>query len=115
MADRAAIAEAEDVLTVPYDTADAATVNAARKKDARKRRERLDVVAGLMDLKQGRAWMHDFLAACHIFQTTFVAGQMDMSAFREGERNMGLRILADVMAAAPEKYIVMMDEARANV
>ena len=102
-------------MTVPYDTADPAAVNAARKKDARKRRERLDVVAGLMDLKQGRAWMYGWMEACHIFQTSFLAGQPDATAFKEGERNIGLRILADVMAAAPEKYIVMMDEARANV
>jgi len=32
--------------------------------------------------------------------------------FAEGERNMGLRLLADLMRACPARYIEMVQEAR---
>lgn len=115
MATRSAIAEAEDNLAVPYDTADPAQVNAARKKDARLRRSRLDVVAGLMDLKEGRAWMYGTLEFCHLFQSSFVQGDPHSTSFKCGEHNVGLKLLADVMAAAPKQYVTMCEEAAGRV
>lgn len=115
MTDRPATIEAEDNLATPYDTADPAQVNAARKKDARHRRSRLDVVAGLMDLKEGRAWAHGFLDSAHIWTPSFVQGDPYATAFKEGERNMGLRFLADIMASAPARYVAMIEEAAGRV
>jgi hypothetical protein len=112
MADEAAITEAEDAAAVPYDTADPQVVNTARKKAARLRRGRLDVVAGLMGLAEGRAWVYDFLESCHCFSTSFVQGDPHATSFKEGERNPGLRLLADVMAAAPDQYVTMCKESK---
>lgn len=115
MTNRPALIEAETNLEAPYDTADAAQVNAARKKEGRSRRARLSVVAGLMDLKEGRAWMYGLLDMCHIYQSPFYQGDPHNTAFRCGEQNIGLRVLADVQAAAPKQYIQMIEEAAGRV
>src|ERR1700722_2381878 len=115
MADRSALIEAEDSLATPYDTSSPEQVNTARKKDARKRRGLLAVVAGLMDLREGRAWMYAMLDACHIYQTPFYQGDPHNTSFRCGEHNVGLRLLADVQAAAPKQYILMIEEAAGRV
>lgn len=115
MTDRPAIIEAEDALAVPYDTSDPVQVNNARKKSARHRRTDLNVVAGLMDLKEGRAWIYTKLTSCHIFQSPFFQGDPHNTSFRCGEHNIGLQLLADVQAAAPQQYILMIEEAAGRV
>ncbi len=114
MADPAAIVEAERLLEPPYDTADPQQVNTARKKAARKDRERLDVVRGLMTLKEGRAWLYGLLGKCHIFENVFRPGQPDSTAYLCGERNIGLAVLADIMAVAPDEYVTMCKEAKTS-
>lgn len=115
MTDRPAIIEAEDALAVPYDTASPEQVNTARKKSARQRRNDLDVIAGMMDLKEVRAWMYRLLEFCHIYQSPFIQGDSHATAFRCGAHNVGLRVLADVQAAAPKQYITMIEEAAGRV
>jgi hypothetical protein len=61
----------------------------------------------------GRAWLHSLLEACHVFATSHTANALN-TAFAEGERNIGLLILNDVMAACPDQYVVMMKEANAR-
>jgi hypothetical protein len=58
----------------------------------------------------GRAWVWGLLEACHVFATSHTANALN-TAFAEGERNIGLRILNDVMAACPDQYVVMTREA----
>lgn len=112
MADEAAIAEAEIAAGTPYDTASPEAVNKARTKAGRAERARLDFVSGVMSLKEGRAWVNEMLTASHIFTPSFVQGDPHATSFREGERNFGLRMLADVMAAAPDQYVTMCREAK---
>jgi hypothetical protein len=46
-----------------------------------------------------------------VFQTTFSIEALSM-AFQEGERNIGLELLADLMAASPDMFIAMLREAQ---
>ena len=112
MSEPAATAEAEIVGGVSYDTSDPAVVNNARKKAGRQKREELSVVGALMETRQGRGWLYGMLERTHIFQPSFVPGDTHQTAFREGERNVGLMILADIQASAPQLYTVMVDEGR---
>lgn len=112
MANRAATAEATDLAKQPYDASDPQRVNSARKKAAREHREQLEVVGGLMDLKQGRAWLFGLMTRCHIFENCFRPGEADQTAFLLGERNVGLSVLAEIQEAAPDKYILMCEEAK---
>lgn len=85
----------------------------ARIEAARREKERLDVVAAIMATPAGRAWIWSELVAARIFVTTFVSGDPMASAFQEGERNRGLALLAQIMKAAPENYMLMAHEASA--
>ena len=84
-----------------------------RKTDAAKRELQMrHVVSGLMHSPEGRAWVWRELEGCHIYAISFEPGLDAASvAFREGERNRGLALLAQVLAAAPGFYLMMQREA----
>jgi hypothetical protein len=73
-------------------------------------RQQREFVTNLMSNIAGRAWLFSLLEACHVFATSHTANALN-TAFAEGERNIGLLILNDVMAACPDQYVVMMKEA----
>ncbi len=85
--------------------------------DKRKRRakftesQRLTAVRGIMSVPEGRRWMWEVLEMCHVHHTSFTTNGLT-TAFKEGERNVGLRIEADIMTAAPESYMQMVKEAK---
>ena len=86
--------------------------NAADRKSIRRKEKaaklaeanRQAVVVSLMSTAFGREWVWDTLAQCHCFSTTF-SGDALSSAFAEGERNVGLRLLSDILQACPDQYI----------
>lgn len=97
-----------------YDTEDAELKRQQRRqaKADREAKARNDAVfQGIMAHPGSRAWMHELLTMCHIFAPSFAGEQTHRTAFAEGERNIGLILLAGIMAACPEAYIQMMGEA----
>ena len=78
---------------------------AARAKEAQDN----SVIVSLMAGEAGREWMRDLLGVCAIFRTTFT-GDALKSAFNEGQRNIGLMLLAGIMRACPDAYVQMMKE-----
>ena len=97
--------------TESYDTSDAKQVNRARKRDARKRADRLKFVEAAMTHEEGRAWFYDMLLFCKVINTPYCDNPYD-TAFKCGMQNVGLRILLDLQDAAPERYLDMVKEAR---
>lgn len=95
------------------------TFDGSNRKQVREREKELKISEAnrlaytkrLMSDAPGRKWMFDLLLKCHIWQTPFAAGSPDTTAFRLGEQNLGLQVFADVMAAAPQEYVLMMNEA----
>ena len=89
----------------------------SNKKDIRRatkeaklaQRQDQEIVTQLMSTTPGRSWMLRKLEACHVFSSSFNA-QPHFMAFSEGERNIGLQLLNDIMAACPDHYIQMMRE-----
>ena len=76
-------------------------------------RARLEVTKGLMASVGGRQWIYERLAECHVFASSFSLNAYE-AAFKEGERNVGLQLLNDVMQADPDGYVQMMREANAR-
>lgn len=97
---------------VPYDASDPKAVNNARKRAARKRVENMSVLKTLMSTKAGREWVYNLLLRCHIYETSFVQGDMQATSFKEGERNIGLSVVSDLMDGCPKEYLVMCNEAK---
>lgn len=106
--------ENEEQLAPSYDAGDKRSVNTARKKAARKKKQRLEVVAAIMAQPQGRSYMYEYLTRCSTFTTPFVEGMPDKTAFNAGRQSVGHDLQADIMAAAPEMYWVMVKEAQIN-
>lgn len=74
-----------------------------------KRRDQLALLARVMAEPAGREWFYDILSACHQFSTSFATNALSM-AFREGERNVGLRLVGDLTEASPDLYLQMLKE-----
>jgi len=75
--------------------------------------QRRECINGIMSVAPGRKWMCDLLEHCHIFATSFSDAAIRM-AFMEGQREVGLRLLTDIMASCPDEYITMMGERNAR-
>lgn len=104
---------AEPEEDAPYDAGDRRAVKqrqlVLKRLDAAHRM----VLRQIMGSKEGRSWMYQTLTQCHVFQTSFSHSSLDM-AYSEGERNIGLRLINDVVAACPERYMEMMKEANSD-
>lgn len=90
-------------------TIDRKAIKAKEKRDKLVQQRRLETTLDLMSRKGGREWILGLLEACHIFEDPFT-GDALLEAFRKGERNVGLRILDDIMRSSTDEYIQMMRE-----
>ncbi len=93
----------------PFNAADRPSIR-ARTKQA-KVIESLDrsVMRSIMANGPGRAWMYRKLEACHIHTPSFAANPY-VTAYREGERNIGLLLESEIMSACPDMYLLMLQE-----
>jgi hypothetical protein len=55
--------------------------------------------------------MFELFERCHIYETSFGFDALGM-AFREGERNVGLKLVGEIQVHCPEQYLQMMKEAK---
>src|SRR5215813_3500225 len=91
--------------------------NAGERKDVRRAekeahladRQRQEIITQIMSGTPGRRWVLEKLEECHIFRTSFHREPTAM-AFNEGQRDIGLRLLNDIMASCPDQYVLMMRE-----
>lgn len=94
---------------MPYDAGNRRDVRAAEKQAKLAEQQRREIVTGIMSVVPGRGWMCDLLEHCHIFHTSYNDLPHRM-AFMEGQREVGIRLLSDIMSACPDHYVLMMRE-----
>lgn len=94
-----------------YNASDPRQIRAAAKAAKAVDAQSSGVIIGLMSSLAGRAWVRSILEAAHVFQTSFSPNPY-ATAFAEGERNIGLRILGAVVQHCPDQYLAMMREAQ---
>lgn len=110
MADPREQEEQEPTPEQPFDASDPEQVN-QRKRDAGRRvKANRQVVRNLLSTPQGRAWLYDVLAGCKVYSTSFIQGDPHATSFNEGQRNVGLRLTAEALAADPKNYLLMLQE-----
>lgn len=68
----------------------------------------------LMGTPEGRMWMWWLLGMCGVYHLSFVPGSAEQTAFNEGARNIGLRLLAEIHRLCPELYSRMQRENKAE-
>lgn len=78
---------------------------AAAEAEAKARREReLEDLKWLMAHAEGRRIIVRILEQTHVYRQSFDTNGAKMS-FNEGERNVGLWVTSELMAAAPDKFV----------
>lgn len=102
--------ESPETATPELNLSDETKVKSRNKRLKAKEEIRLRLIAEFLSTKDGREWMYELLSDCHIYSPSHVPGDPCSTAFREGERNIGLRILADVPT---DYYALMCTEAKA--
>lgn len=95
-----------------FDVYNREVIEEAEKNAIRLKQKKLRVVEAIMSNEDGRAWMFDLLGGnCHVFSENSLNGTIEKNAKFEGERAVGLRVLDEVMTAAPEMFWKMRCEA----
>lgn len=89
--------------------ADETKVKGRNKRLKAKEELKLRLISNFLSSKDAREWMYDLLSDCHLYAPSHVPGDSHSTAFREGERNIGLRVLSDIPT---EAYALMLSEAR---
>src|SRR6266571_4351878 len=96
-----------------YDAGNKKDIRRAEKAARQSELVRSDIVRGIMSQPPGRAYIYDRLSVAHIFHSSFSADPLRM-AFSEGERNIGLQLLADLLAFCPHQFTLMLQERNAE-
>ena len=97
-----------------YDTNDEAQVK-ERKTRAQLDQERdIAVLARVLDSAHGRHVIWAILEKAGIHRTSFAGEATHLTAFKEGQRDIGNQLLAECLTARPQCYNVMRDEAEAR-
>lgn len=66
-------------------------------------------VLWLMDNPRGRRFVWDLLSKCGVYSTSFTTnGSLVM--FKEGRRDVGLRLLNELQMIAPDEFMIMWRE-----
>lgn len=81
------------------------------QREARVREaDRKVVIRGIMSVRAGREWMLSILTEwCNVFSTPWAAERC-ATDFNCGQQNIGLRLTASVIEAAPDDYLLMLKE-----
>ena len=95
-----------------FNSNDLEAISKAEKENLRLKAKKLRVIESIMSHEDGRAWMYDILDFnCHVFSDNPMRDTPERNGRFEGERAVGLRILSEIMAAAPEMFWKMRLEA----
>ena len=84
-------------------------VDILKRQAQQEERNRRDFILHSMGVRAGRAYFCHLLEQAHVFTTTYADLPIRM-AFNEGNRNLGLMILGDIMRHCPDHYVTMMRE-----
>jgi len=80
------------------------------RRDARGRQRELDLaLVSIMESPLGRKWIWNQLSALAVFHSPF-GSDVYMTYFAGGEKNVGLRLFADLMRVCPNLYLTMAQE-----
>jgi hypothetical protein len=92
------------------NAADPRQIREAKQTSREIRKQELKDVGLILSTIEGRRFFFRYLCECGIFKTSFTGSSETF--FREGQRNVGLSLLADLNDADPTMYAKIMEENR---
>lgn len=90
------------------NAADKQQVKEAERVEKSRRQQEIDDVYFLLNCPQGRRFLWRYLGICGVYRLSYTANSD--TNFREGERNIGLKLMNDIMETKPEAYLQMIQE-----
>lgn len=93
-----------------YDTNDEAQKTKSIKESELQRMRLLDDVRWVLSTPKGRRVIWWIWSICGTFSASYVPKDSNQTAFREGERNIGLQFLSVVNQANSEAYSQMQKD-----
>lgn len=89
------------------NVSDVREVKDAKLSEKLKRERDLNDIRFLISSVQGKRVFWKYLELCGVYKSSFTGSSETF--FLEGQRNIGLKILADIMEADPKAYVSMME------
>lgn len=89
------------------NASDAAEVKNAKVKEKLERDKELGDIRYLISSAQGKRAFWRYLEMCGVYKSSFTGSSETF--FLEGQRNIGLKILADIMEADAKAYLSMIE------
>lgn len=96
-----------------YDAGNQRHVERRTKASKLRERQLAEALKWLMADPRGRLLMWERLADSGVYRSSF-SPNPELTAFREGRRDMGLRDLGQIMKLCPEQYTRMAAEAQSR-
>lgn len=94
------------------DLGDETQVRQRNARASQLEQRRVNGLRKIVGDEESRLWLWDLLSRCGLFRSSFTGNSETF--FKEGARNVGLTIQADVMKHVPESYLTMMKEGEKN-
>lgn len=93
----------------PRTAKDPSEIERLRRREAARLVEQAQDLREVMSLPAGRRLLWRLLGDAGIFRTSFTGNSETF--FREGERNLGLKVFNAIHQVCPDLYLVMQQEA----
>lgn len=90
---------------------DPRAVEGKKKRSEQREQRRLNGLRKILSEQDGRLWLWDLLSFCGISRTSFTGNSTTF--FNEGQRNIGLKVQADLTKHFPDDYIKLLKEGEA--
>lgn len=95
----------------PFDAGNPEDVRDRKELSKRSEELRIRGLRVILANSDAQAWLWDLMEFTGLFKTSFTGNSQTF--YLEGQRNVGLKIMADISKHSPESLIAMMKE-RAN-
>lgn len=90
------------------NAADARQVRLAKKLEKARRERQLKDMHDVAGTEAGKRLLWEIMEECNVFNE--ITGTIDVVYFEEGRRSVGLKILREMVQAAPEVLTALMSE-----
>lgn len=98
-----------------FIASDVESVEEQKKQSELRQAENEEIVRTLLSTQRGRAWISDILIFADVLGNPFVQGFTDATAYNCGMKNVGDMIFKQVLDVDPQKYSLMLREAKKRV
>lgn len=80
------------------------------ERNRQRREEEINDLRAVLSSASGRRFVWRLLERSGVFRSSFNAVSDSYTAFNEGRRNLGLRVLNDILEADPDAFTLMQRE-----